>query len=262
MIAGLTRAQGLAALDLGWPEPQLRSISTILRERGVSAGRIAYHAIEVLAPQRVALLREEPPRLLETLLDRPPEDDAPLVVYTDGSGTYNNAPCGAGVVVYRGGALIAERSEQAGTGTNNTAELHAVRVALGLVRRLDREVLIRTDSLYVINMVSAGSAYPARANATLVHRLRIESSWRPRLRFEHVRGHQRVTPEHTADQAAAIEGNQRADRLAGAARRAALGLPEPEPKKPREQKAVKQAKKPRGAWAVLAAVQPVTGGRT
>lgn len=133
-----------------------------------------------------------------------------LVAYTDGSGTIAERPCGAGVVVYLGAEVILEASRHLGNGTNNHAELSAIRVALAITDApglRDLELVIRSDSEYAIGAVTRASETEAhRPNARLIALVRRAMRGR-RVRVEWVKGH------------AGIEGNERADELAGLARR-------------------------------------------
>jgi ribonuclease HI len=141
----------------------------------------------------------------------------PVVVYTDGSGTRAHLPCGAGVVVYDGDPVLTdwalepavEASRHLGLGSNNHAELSAIRVALYVTSFppfAGRFLLIRSDSEYAIKMCGwRGSLDPERPNAKLVEVIRRELRGRA-VRFEHVLSH------------AGIPGNERADELAGMAR--------------------------------------------
>ena len=130
-----------------------------------------------------------------------------LVSYTDGSGTLAHLPCGAGVVVYDGELVILEASRHLGLGTNNHAEVSAVRVALAITESYrDRLLVVRTDSQYTIGALTApADPEPWAANAKLLGLVRRAMVGRA-LRFEHVKGH------------AGIAGNERADVLAGLAR--------------------------------------------
>ena len=133
-----------------------------------------------------------------------------LVAYTDGSGTIAERPCGAGVVVYLGAEVILEASRHLGNGSNNHAELSAIRVALAItdapgLREL--ELVIRSDSEYAIGAVTRASETEAhRPNARLISLVRRAMRGR-RVRVEWVRGH------------SGVEGNERADELADLARR-------------------------------------------
>lgn len=133
-----------------------------------------------------------------------------LVAYTDGSGTTADRPSGAGVVVYQGAEVILEASRHLGLGTNNHAELSAIRVALAITDTPDLrglELVIRSDSEYAIGCVTRAAEPPPTAkNAKLIGLVRAAMRGR-RVRVEWVRGH------------AGDPGNERADKLAGLARR-------------------------------------------
>lgn len=142
-----------------------------------------------------------------------PAELGALLAYTDGSGTVAHLPCGVGVAVYDlvDGVYVSvlESSRHLGLGTNNHAEVSAVRVALAITDThdlRDRPLVIRTDSMYAIGSLTAPDAPEQhRPNARLiaiVRRMMISRT----VRFEHVRGH------------AGEPGNVRADELAGMAR--------------------------------------------
>lgn len=145
---------------------------------------------------------------------RAPPDDAPeLVAYCDGSGTQAHLPCGCGVVVVDQGEVVLEASRALGLGTNNHAEISAARVALAVTDTPEwrtRPLVVRTDSMYTIGALTAPRApAPERPNARLIAATRKLLAGRV-VRFEHVRGHSGEV------------GNERADELAGLARRRQL----------------------------------------
>lgn len=105
----------------------------------------------------------------------------------------------------------AYRSKSLGLGTNNHAEVSAVRVALAITESYrDRLLVVRTDSQYTIGALTApADPEPWAANAKLLGLVRRAMVGRA-VQFEHVKGH------------AGIAGNERADVLAGLARRKGL----------------------------------------
>ncbi|MDO9016655.1 MAG: RNase H family protein [Deltaproteobacteria bacterium] len=131
-----------------------------------------------------------------------------LVAYTDGSGTMAHLPCGAGVVVYDDGVPVLEASRPLGLGTNNHAELSAIRVALAITDDWrHRPLTIRTDSEYCLGVLTAPRGPRSdQKNGRLIHLIRLAMEGRDVV-FEFVKGH------------AKIEGNERADKLAGLARK-------------------------------------------
>lgn len=147
----------------------------------------------------------------------PVEAVGPLVAYTDGSGTRAHMPSGAGVVVYDGATIIMEASRHLGNGTNNHAELSAVRVALYITNTAElraRELLVRSDSMYTIGSLTREEDCEAyRPNAVLINIIRRMMAGRA-VRFEHVRGH------------AGVVGNERADELANLGRLRTPKVPE------------------------------------
>ena len=126
--------------------------------------------------------------------------------FTDGSCLRNpRGPAGAGVVLVRGREVtVAARS--LGVGSNNLAELHAVRLALEATRRERGPVTVYTDSQYVVGMLTKD--WSVGANHELVAELRaVVQSRAGRVALEWVRGH------------ASNHGNALADKLAGFASR-------------------------------------------
>ncbi|MDA1194330.1 MAG: ribonuclease HI [Planctomycetota bacterium] len=131
-------------------------------------------------------------------LPPPPHEDA-IVIHTDGACSGNPGPAGLGVVLTWHGRRR-EIQRHLGSSTNNEAELAAVLAGLEAVRRPDLRVEIRTDSTYVIGMLTQG--HKAKKNIALVERIRTEMARFADLHFIKVPAH------------AGVPDNERADRLA------------------------------------------------
>lgn len=125
-------------------------------------------------------------------------DDA-IIVYTDGACFANPGPMGAGVVLIWNDNRR-EISTFLGHGTNNLAELHAVRLALEAIKNPEMPVRIFSDSSYVIGLLARG--WKAKENREVVDELRTLARGFSDLAFVKVKGH------------AGIELNERVDELA------------------------------------------------
>lgn len=138
--------------------------------------------------------------------DDPGAEIRPLVAYTDGSGTIATKPSGCGVVICDGDEVILEASRHLGLGSNNHAEVSAVRVALWLTRDMGRPLHVRADSDYAIKaLTKEWDPWPTQPNARLITLTREAMVGRV-VTFEHVPGHE------------GIAGNERADMLASIGR--------------------------------------------
>jgi ribonuclease HI len=123
----------------------------------------------------------------------------PIHAYTDGACSGNPGPAGIGVVLICG-SRRKEISEYLGPGTNNIAELTAVKRALESIHDRARPVYLYSDSSYVLGLLASG--WKARANRDLVEELRALCAGFHDLRLRKVAGH------------AGVPENERADELA------------------------------------------------
>lgn len=135
----------------------------------------------------------------DMLLSEPPPEEGVIEVYTDGACQGNPGPCSYGVVI-RYGPHYKEMSQYLGHGTNNIAELTAIKVALESFKRTDLPVRIHTDSSYSIGAITQG--WKTKANKELILGLRDLAKSFQDLEFIKVKGH------------AGIPLNERADELA------------------------------------------------
>jgi ribonuclease HI len=133
-----------------------------------------------------------------------------LVIYTDGAARGNPGPGGYGVVL-QWGTTMKELSQGFRMTTNNRMELMAVIVGLQTLTRTGLDVVIYSDSSYVVNSVEKGwvfnwvkTGFKDKKNADLWKQyLQVHS--KHKIKFVWVKGH--------ADN----KWNNRCDELATAA---------------------------------------------
>lgn len=88
-----------------------------------------------------------------------------ISVYADGACQPNPGKCGVGaLLIYRNHKK--EISEYIGEGTNNIAELTAIRVALEAIKKKDIPVVVYSDSRYAIDVLTGEKI--ATANVELI----------------------------------------------------------------------------------------------
>ncbi len=130
------------------------------------------------------------------------EDPNCICIYADGASSGNPGPSGIGVLLrYR--EHEKEISRNIGLGTNNIAELEAIRTGLLEVKNPDLPVRVYTDSSYAYGLLTLG--WKAKKNMELVTDIRNLMKRFKKLTFIKVKGH------------SGIEGNERADKLATSA---------------------------------------------
>ncbi|MFS8615965.1 MAG: ribonuclease HI [Solitalea sp.] len=133
-----------------------------------------------------------------------------IELFTDGSSRGNPGPGGYGVIL-RSGSHYKELSQGFRKTTNNRMELLAVIVGLEALKKDNQEVLVYSDSRYVVDAVEKGwlrswlrTNFKGKKNADLWTRFANVYN-RHRVRFKWIRGH------------AGHPENERCDRLAVAA---------------------------------------------
>ena len=127
------------------------------------------------------------------------KDGERVVIYTDGSCKYNPGPAGAAALLtYRGRRKLVSR--YLGEGTNNIAELEAIRLALDMMKDRKIPIDLYTDSTYVIGVLTKG--WKAKKNNELVMELREFIAFFPNLRLRKVKGHAGVAENELVDELA------------------------------------------------------------
>lgn len=131
----------------------------------------------------------------------------PIEIFTDGSSRGNPGPGGYGVIL-RCGEHYKELSAGFPETTNNRMELTAVIVGLEAVRRPDAEIILYSDSKYVVDSVNKGwvfgwerKNFEKRLNADLWIRF-LAVYRRHRVRFVWVKGHADNPMNNRCDQLA------------------------------------------------------------
>ena len=131
----------------------------------------------------------------------------PIEIFTDGSSRGNPGPGGYGVIL-RCGEHYKELSGGFVETTNNRMELTAVIVGLEAVRRPNAEIILYSDSRYVVDSVNKGwvfgwerKRFEKRLNADLWIRF-LEVYRRHRVRFVWVKGHADNPMNNRCDQLA------------------------------------------------------------
>lgn len=124
--------------------------------------------------------------------------------FTDGACSGNPGPMGIGIVYLYiddiGSEITKEVSENIGHGTNNIAELTAIKKALEGINNRDIETIIHTDSMYSIGAITGLNK--VKANATIIEGIRGLIACFRSVGFKHIKGHN------------GNKYNERADRLA------------------------------------------------
>ena len=160
----------------------------------IGDGEIVYRPTEEQGPTQAT------PKKTQKGVKAPPSPrPGSIVIYTDGACSGNPGPAGFGVFV-ENGPRPAEISGFLGDATNNIAELEAIGAALEWVESESCPIDLYTDSSYSIGVLTKG--WKAKANQTLIARIRRQVKACIGLQLHWVKGH------------AGLPGNEKADELA------------------------------------------------
>ena len=168
-----------------------------------SNGRASATDDSALAPERKKKKVRKPAKHKTRGKDAEAHDDGScedtVCIYTDGASSGNPGPSGIGIwLKYKHHEKSISR--YIGNSTNNIAELEAIRVGLGEVKKKDLPVRIFTDSNYAYGLLTLN--WKAQKNRKLIEDIRKLMSRFKDLTIVKVKGH------------SGIHGNELADRLA------------------------------------------------
>ncbi|HEX5003296.1 MAG TPA: ribonuclease HI [Bacteroidia bacterium] len=142
-----------------------------------------------------------------------------ITIFTDGSSRGNPGPGGYGIIL-ASGQHRKELSMGFRKTTNNRMELMSVIVALESLKRAGEQVLIYSDSKYVVDAVEKGwlfewerKGFKGKKNADLWERF-LEIYPKHHVRFKWIKGHNNHIENERCDElavAAALSGKLYAD---------------------------------------------------
>jgi len=143
-----------------------------------------------------------------------------ISIFTDGSSRGNPGPGGYGIIL-ASGQHRKELSMGFRKTTNNRMELMSVIVALESLKRSGEQVLIYSDSKYVVDAVEKGwlfewerKGFRGKKNADLWERF-LEIYPKHHVRFKWIKGHNNHIENERCDElavAAAMSGHLHADK--------------------------------------------------
>ncbi|SDS65302.1 ribonuclease HI [Mucilaginibacter mallensis] len=137
-----------------------------------------------------------------------------IEIFTDGASSGNPGPGGYGVIL-RSGKHYKELSEGFRKTTNNRMELMAVIKGLEAIKTLNQDVMIFSDSKYVIDSIEkkwvngwVKKGFEGKKNKDLWMRY-LDVSKRHNIKFNWVRGHNGHPENERCDQLAVAAGKQK-----------------------------------------------------
>lgn len=124
-----------------------------------------------------------------------------IEIHTDGATSGNPGPSGLGVVL-RWGPHYREIRQYIGQGTNNIAELTAIKVALEAIKKRAMPVRVYTDSQYSLGVLTG--QYRAKANRALIVEIQHLMAHFPDLQLRKIKGHAGEPLNERADELARL----------------------------------------------------------
>ena len=128
-----------------------------------------------------------------------------IEVYTDGACSGNPGPSGAGIFI-RYNSAEKRISKFLGHGTNNIAELTAIKIALEQMKSYDIPIKLFTDSQYSIGVLTKN--WKAKINVELINHIKNIMLMFKDLQFLYIEGHKNNHGNEIADQLAVLGSNK------------------------------------------------------
>jgi ribonuclease HI len=139
--------------------------------------------------------------LPDCLVEYPPPPSGTIEIFTDGACTGNPGPSGYGLLI-RHGETYREVWQFIGHGTNNIAELMAIKVALECVEERETPVRLHTDSAYSIGVLT--KKWKPKANRALIAATKEVLSAFANVELVKVKGHAGHPLNERVDQLAVL----------------------------------------------------------
>ena len=131
----------------------------------------------------------------------------PLQVFTDGACKGNPGSMGAGIIIVDPTNEIhtISLSQFLGKGTNNIAELTAIKIGLELSSVYDRPIQLFTDSKYSINVLTRFNAFKNKALIAEIKQMMTKHKYGVTLNY--IKGHHTNPYNNQADRLASTAAN-------------------------------------------------------
>lgn len=127
------------------------------------------------------------------------EEHSHIFVFTDGSCRGNPGPMGIGIVIIpniNDMNTIVKFGKKIGNGTNNIAELTAIKIGIENALKYNKPIILFTDSEYSINVVTG--RYKAKANIDLINDIQKLIKLNS-IQIKYVKGHDKNVFNNIAD---------------------------------------------------------------
>lgn len=143
--------------------------------------------------------------------DALPHDARDIIhVFTDGASSGNPGPSGAGVF-FKYNEHEKKISRYLGHGTNNIAELEAIKTGLLEIKNKTLPVQLYTDSSYALGLLTKN--WKPKKNQALVESIKVLVKQFPRLTFVKVKGHSGIPGNELADDLATSAVSRESDEI-------------------------------------------------